>query len=49
MNQAVSEKKMPTVTPEAEVDVQIGICPYFKKDRGRGHINCEGATFRFPD
>ena len=49
MNQVVSEKETPTVTPEAEVDVQIGICPYFKKDRGRGHINCEGATFRFPD
>lgn len=32
-----------------EVDINIGICPYFKKDRGQGRISCEGATFRFPD
>lgn len=49
MNQTVSEKETPTGTPEAEVDVHVGICPYFKKDRGKGRLNCEGATFRFPD
>ena len=48
MNQTVSEKETPTGTPEAEVDVHVGICPYFKKDRGKGRLNCEGATFRFP-
>lgn len=32
-----------------EVDINIGICPYFRRDRGNGRINCEGASFRFPD
>lgn len=34
---------------DPEVDVNVGICPYFKRDRGKGRINCEGASFRFPD
>lgn len=34
---------------EAEVDVNVGICPYFKRDRGNGRVTCEGASFRFPD
>jgi len=25
------------------------ICPYFKKDRGKGRLSCEGAIFHFPD
>ena len=32
-----------------ETETQVGICPYFKKDRGRGRLTCEGAAFRFPD
>lgn len=32
-----------------EVLLTVGICPYYKQDRGRGHVCCEGATFRFPD
>ena len=32
-----------------EEEIHVGVCPYFKKDRGKGHINCEGANFRFPD
>jgi hypothetical protein len=33
----------------SEVDINIGICPYFKRDRGNGRVSCEGASFRFPD
>lgn len=25
------------------------ICPYFSRDRGQGRINCECASFKFPD
>ena len=34
---------------EAEAGGRLGICPYYKKERGGGQMNCEGATFRFPD
>ena len=34
---------------EADAGTRLGICPYYKKERGGGHMNCEGATFRFPD
>ena len=34
------------VPPE---DVQVGICPYFVRDRGKGLVYCECARFRFPD
>ena len=34
---------------EQTVDLNIGICPYFMRDRGNGRIACEGASFRFPD
>lgn len=27
----------------------IGICPFFKQDRGCGRVSCEGASFHFPD
>ena len=27
----------------------IGICPFFRQDRGRGRISCEGAQLTFPD
>lgn len=42
---------MAPVNREAEEDAsnRHGICPYYKKERGGGHVNCEGATFRFPD
>ena len=50
MSQAASAQKNPaSVSEAAEVDIHVGICPYFKKDRGKGLVNCEGATFRFPD
>ena len=26
-----------------------GVCPYYQRDRGHGHIYCEGTVFRFPD
>ena len=32
-----------------EEDPGEAICPYFKKDRGRGRLSCEGAIFHFPD
>lgn len=34
---------------DEETNWTIQLCPYFKQDRGRGHICCEGATFKFPD
>ncbi len=34
------------VPPE---DIQVGICPYFVRDRGKGLVYCECARFRFPD
>ncbi len=34
---------------DEEMTGTIQLCPYFKQDRGRGHICCEGATFKFPD
>ncbi len=30
-------------------DMQVGICPYYVRDRGKGLIYCECARFRFPD
>ena len=27
----------------------IGICPFFKQDRGNGRMSCEGGQIRFPD
>ena len=33
----------------AAEETQVGICPYFKKDRGKGRLSCEGAVLRFPD
>ena len=32
-----------------EENVTIGICPFFKQDRGGGRVSCEGANFHFPD
>lgn len=32
-----------------DVMVTVGICPYFRQDRGQGRVSCEGAAFRFPD
>ena len=39
------------ITDEArrEENITIGICPFFKQDRGNGRVSCEGANFRFPD
>ena len=28
---------------------QVGMCPYFGRDRGNGIVNCECATLKFPD
>ena len=28
---------------------QVGMCPYFRRDRGNGIVNCECATLKFPD
>ena len=41
----------PAVSPDGTTgkEVHVGICPYFKKDRGKGNIACEGANFHFPD
>jgi hypothetical protein len=38
-----------SVGDEGEVDINVGLCPYFKRDRGNGRVSCEGASFRFPD
>jgi hypothetical protein len=33
----------------SEAEMVLGICPYFKRDRGGGVVVCESARFRFPD
>ena len=51
-------KKRKKLSPEAkeaarvakkEENIAIGICPFYKQDRGCGRLSCEGASFRFPD
>lgn len=51
-------KKRKKPSPEAkeavrvakkEENIAIGICPFYKQDRGCGRLSCEGANFRFPD
>ncbi len=44
-------EKIPQVAdPErAQEEMQVGICPYFIRDRGKGLVYCECARFRFPD
>ncbi len=32
-----------------EENIAIGICPFYRQDRGCGKLSCEGANFRFPD
>ena len=32
-----------------EENAVLGICPFFKQDRGGGRLSCEGANIRFPD
>ncbi len=32
-----------------EADLNLGICPYYMRDRGKGIVYCECAKFRFPD
>lgn len=32
-----------------EENAALGICPYFKSDRGCDRLSCEGAVFHFPD
>ena len=53
-----SAEKKPKPTPEEveaadlarrEENITIGICPFFKQDRGKGCVSCEGANFHFPD
>lgn len=36
-------------TSEEEINLTIGICPYYKQERSLGRVSCEGAVFRFPD
>ena len=30
-------------------NAMIGICPFFKQDRGNGRLSCEGGQIKFPD
>ncbi len=30
-------------------NIAVGICPFYKQDRGCGRLSCEGANFHFPD
>ncbi len=40
----------PAPTPTLrEPECHVGICPYYDRERGKGKMSCEGATFRFPD
>ena len=32
-----------------EENIAVGICPFYKQDRGGGRLSCEGANFHFPD
>jgi hypothetical protein len=35
--------------PQADENVHVGICPYYKKELGHGKLRCEGANLSFPD
>ncbi len=46
----VVREDMAAAVEETEAEeTKVGICPYFKKDRGKGRLSCEGAVLRFPD
>ncbi len=30
-------------------NIAVGICPFYRQDRGDGRLSCEGANFHFPD
>ena len=32
-----------------EVDIHVGICPYYNRERGQGVVYCEAARLKFPD
>lgn len=46
---AENKTKRPEEEEEDDRSWREGVCPYYMRDRGRGHIYCEGAVFRFPD
>lgn len=50
----------PTVKPQAPIaqdtetsmtlsDLHMAICPYYRRDRGKGRVYCECSHFKFPD
>ncbi len=50
MNQTVYPR--PTAkasSAEEAIDLQVGICPYYLRDRGKGRVYCECCRFDFPD
>ncbi len=46
--QEIRQTNDPTPSPSPE-ELNVGICPYFVRDRGKGLVYCECARFRFPD
>ena len=45
----MSEKEMKGTAARLEEDVHVGICPYYKKELGRGRLRCEAANLSLPD
>lgn len=33
----------------SEENIHVGICPYYKKELGRGRLRCEAANLSLPD
>ena len=38
-----------TLDTEEATDLQVGLCPYYIRDRGKGRVYCECCRFSFPD
>ncbi len=45
----LQEKKEAREQARRDDNIAVGICPFFKNDRGCGRVSCEGANFHFPD
>ena len=48
-NKDTKEKKEILEQARRDDNAAVGICPFFKNDRGCGRVSCEGANFHFPD
>ncbi len=50
MNQTTTNDHSASMHEDARcAEWQVGICPYYIRDRGKGLVYCECARFRFPD